>query len=336
MDGDGNGIPCEEAYTAAQIAAVLQFDAARPTDDPDVGSGDGGPLGSGLLCADLADLGYGFAPTLVYWVREGAPARMDADGNGLPCETVYTWGEIESVIGFDGTAFRSPPAEAIGWSPTTMTGSVVPSEGDQSATGPVSPPLPPAAGGFPHDGEYFIEVERGDANLALRLMRWIPCSEAPGQCLEPKEGDITIDRSEEATVVLPLDSDLTVVLHPIYMPDGTAVAGDGTAFAEFLATLDEAYDSWFSPDPAASCFEPEKLPTDAIGCPFVSLWAPFNGTRAYRGPLGGYLVMLPELAQWMENDGWPRGPGGLYGWDVALVVSDGRPILHVGAGKIAG
>jgi len=37
----------------------------------------------------------------VYWVREGAPERMDADGNGIPCETVYDAAEIADFIWFD-------------------------------------------------------------------------------------------------------------------------------------------------------------------------------------------------------------------------------------------
>ena len=46
-------------------------------------------LASGLFCRDLASMGYGFSAAVVYWMAEGAPARMDADGNGIPCETVY-------------------------------------------------------------------------------------------------------------------------------------------------------------------------------------------------------------------------------------------------------
>lgn len=64
---------------------------------------------SGLLCRDLlkpppgfeADqwqpdldyLTYGLA--VWYWVAEGRPDRMDADGNGIPCETVYPKEDVE-------------------------------------------------------------------------------------------------------------------------------------------------------------------------------------------------------------------------------------------------
>ena len=46
-------------------------------------------LEAGLFCRDLRDMGYGFWMAVPYWLAEGAPDRMDADGNGIPCETVF-------------------------------------------------------------------------------------------------------------------------------------------------------------------------------------------------------------------------------------------------------
>jgi len=57
----------------------------------------------GLFCRDLVDpdtdvaffsaVGtnpqFGYFLSVVYWFLEGRPARMDADGNGIPCETVH-------------------------------------------------------------------------------------------------------------------------------------------------------------------------------------------------------------------------------------------------------
>lgn len=115
-----------------------------------------------------------------------------------------------------------------------------------------------------------------------------------------------------------------------------AIASYGAAPAEFLATPDEALDLWFSPDPEPACFEPATLPSDATGCPFVSLWDPFNGVRAYRGPLGSYLVRLPTPPVGPAREASVWGAEELHDWDVALVVSDGRPVLQIGAGRIAG
>jgi hypothetical protein len=54
-------------------------------------------LEAGLLCRDLADMGYGFLTAVPYWLAEGAPNRMDADQNGIPCETVFPE-EYESFL----------------------------------------------------------------------------------------------------------------------------------------------------------------------------------------------------------------------------------------------
>ncbi len=80
-----------------------QLDAGTAPDRPDwqeifLAGGGAGPstptynrtgLETGLLCRDLAGMGYGFTEAVAYWMAEGATDRMDADRNGIPCETVY-------------------------------------------------------------------------------------------------------------------------------------------------------------------------------------------------------------------------------------------------------
>jgi hypothetical protein len=61
--------------------------------------GDGIP--SGLLCRDLAARGLGYADAVSYWNTEGSPARMDADNDGIPCETVYARSDIVAYWGND-------------------------------------------------------------------------------------------------------------------------------------------------------------------------------------------------------------------------------------------
>lgn len=56
-------------------------------------------LGAGLFCRDIVSLGYGYSDAVAYWVSEGSPDRMDADGNGIPCETVY---DEAAVLAFWG------------------------------------------------------------------------------------------------------------------------------------------------------------------------------------------------------------------------------------------
>jgi len=46
-------------------------------------------LPSGLFCRDLHAMGYNWNQAITYWNYWGQPDRMDADLNGIPCETVY-------------------------------------------------------------------------------------------------------------------------------------------------------------------------------------------------------------------------------------------------------
>jgi len=67
---------------------------------------------TGLFCRDLLDADAsthpftaagrpptdGFFWSLVYWSLEGKPDRMDADRNGIPCETLYEPAVISTVM----------------------------------------------------------------------------------------------------------------------------------------------------------------------------------------------------------------------------------------------
>jgi hypothetical protein len=81
LDEDGNGRPCDEA----DVEVAVLFYAGLPEE-------------SGLFCRDLISRGYDFAQAVAYWLVEGAPDRMDADSDGIPCETVYTAADIEAFF----------------------------------------------------------------------------------------------------------------------------------------------------------------------------------------------------------------------------------------------
>ena len=81
MDADKNGIPCETVYPRADVVAY--WPEAVYSGSVSYG------LPSGLLCRDLEARGVGVYDALRYYIWEGYPTRMDADGNGIPCETVY-------------------------------------------------------------------------------------------------------------------------------------------------------------------------------------------------------------------------------------------------------
>jgi hypothetical protein len=83
MDADRNGIPCETVYPRRDIG---QYWNGREL--------PGLTARVGLLCRHLAARGLSYAEAVAYWWVMGLPARMDADKNGVPCETVYPPGVV--------------------------------------------------------------------------------------------------------------------------------------------------------------------------------------------------------------------------------------------------
>lgn len=53
------------------------------------GLGEISALPEGLRCAELLEIGLGPKQAVDYWFLWGAPGLMDADLNGIPCETVW-------------------------------------------------------------------------------------------------------------------------------------------------------------------------------------------------------------------------------------------------------
>ena len=100
MDADRNGIPCETVYPSSDVQAYWGTYTV-PT----------GSYPQGLYCRDLYARGASYADAVAYWFSEGAPDRMDADLNGIPCETVYSWSEVAAYWGVyqvPGIAYYEP------------------------------------------------------------------------------------------------------------------------------------------------------------------------------------------------------------------------------------
>lgn len=99
MDADRNGIPCETVYSPTDVSAywsVRELPPAAAVDDS---------LPAGLLCRDLLARGLNYNDAVSYWFEEGAPDRMDADHNGIPCGTVYPSYVVDTYWGpgqYDG------------------------------------------------------------------------------------------------------------------------------------------------------------------------------------------------------------------------------------------
>jgi hypothetical protein len=52
------------------------------------GPGDVRRQPAGLFCRNLLSRGFSYVAAIDYWRMHGQPNQMDADRNGIPCETV--------------------------------------------------------------------------------------------------------------------------------------------------------------------------------------------------------------------------------------------------------
>ena len=91
MDADRNGIPCETVYAPRDVSAYWSV-----RELPQTAAAGSGRFPSGLFCRDLYARGVSYAGAVSYWWQEGGPDQMDADLDGIPCETVYPAYEINS------------------------------------------------------------------------------------------------------------------------------------------------------------------------------------------------------------------------------------------------
>lgn len=53
-------------------------------------------LPTGLYCRDLRAGSFSYAAAYQYWRLQDRPARMDANRNGMPCETVYSAADLNA------------------------------------------------------------------------------------------------------------------------------------------------------------------------------------------------------------------------------------------------
>jgi hypothetical protein len=100
MDADGDGYPCETVWPEMFIRDMLEDPNLITIYTPDMLNED---LPKGMFCRELIWWRPWYRQALAYFFSEGFPARMDADGNGAPCETVY-----EEVAGWADRMRENP------------------------------------------------------------------------------------------------------------------------------------------------------------------------------------------------------------------------------------
>jgi hypothetical protein len=76
--------------TTTTTSTTTTVPTTLPTTSTSVLPGDVRLEPPGLTCAALVGKSYPYDAAVAYWQLQGSPARMDVDGNGRPCETVYS------------------------------------------------------------------------------------------------------------------------------------------------------------------------------------------------------------------------------------------------------
>ncbi|MDJ0665599.1 MAG: hypothetical protein QNJ75_13690 [Acidimicrobiia bacterium] len=72
-------------------------------------------LADDLFCRDLNALGYPYPEAALYWSVFETPDRMDADRNGIPCETVYPQADVVDFWGDPADPGVVAIAEVAAW-----------------------------------------------------------------------------------------------------------------------------------------------------------------------------------------------------------------------------
>lgn len=85
-------VPATTSATVASTTSSLQ--TTSTVAPPSIAT-----LNAGLFCRDLKALGYTYVEAVDYWMIELRPDRMDADRNGIPCETVWPPADVISIWG---------------------------------------------------------------------------------------------------------------------------------------------------------------------------------------------------------------------------------------------
>jgi hypothetical protein len=249
------------------------------------------------------------------------------------------------------------------WAITNSTWGVQAPCCDQPAIGPPSPAGAIPADRWPADGFYDVTVERlGDPPgvLGMAVRRWVPCAELSGRCAPdpPTDGIVGSPASEVLKTVF-MDDALTVVIRSL--PPGPTITGSGGALYELLSGfcggylparnpvncgIDHAFNDWIlEPHRAgAGLMEIRGAIVTRDTDPAFPLEQFDDGSSelpcspdrscpiAYRAPHGARLVLGPSLVEEADGSAGFR----LYGWWTSLEVREGRPILYIDAGQIAG
>lgn len=90
---------CRAADESVTWVVVLEEGGWAYDHGPDLVRAVGDIAAPGALCRDVRANGYSYFYAVVHWLAEGRPPRLDADNDGIPCETQYPADEVARLWG---------------------------------------------------------------------------------------------------------------------------------------------------------------------------------------------------------------------------------------------
>lgn len=102
---DRLSVRIDPSSTTSSLPATTTSLSSRPTITTTIPIAD---LEPGLSCLDFYVKGHTYPTVVAYWELEANPDRMDADGNGVPCETVYPAADVRAHFR-DPLSSQMPP-----------------------------------------------------------------------------------------------------------------------------------------------------------------------------------------------------------------------------------
>jgi hypothetical protein len=251
---------------------------------------------------------------------DGEQATFD-NARGLP-DVPPLWVFINNGV---ATEFLEYPVPIYWAKSATAWPELVPGCCDAGDVAPASPTDPWPDEGWPADGFYHIWVDgRSRAAIEITMRKFLSCADYPEMCPDWwTEENVTIDLEATALErILRSSPDLTVVILPI--TSEVPIVGNGQAFRTLLDDVDGAIEYWInSPETSVPWAQMQELATDPdfpFGFPDTA--DEFGYPIGFRGPGGALLTYADD-------------PSYLFGWPV-MEIRDGKPILYIHAGIIAG
>ncbi len=188
--------------------------------------------------------------------------------------------------------------------------------------------------GLPADGVYAVDVETDAAagDYVLTIRRFVSCDTQPSLCVPGYEAGDMFIADEKIVRRVDGQAQMTVRIIGVDVPSGTmGIEGLGLDLALLHQEVEQSWNTHIQPKLDAG-WDTQRILDELIRLGAEDADFPYGAMPSvgevellgYRGPQGIYLYDVVFSRQT------------LFDWATQLEIMDGRPILYIEAGRIAG